>query len=412
MEVFYLKQIKSDFEGRFKAIEEMKKLRKDFDVNYNFYYDETNNARVFKIKNEELNVHKDKDFVLGGIVLEEDKVNEVESSFYQLREKLKIQQKLKEVKLNNLCPKGSDFLNCIHSKKIRDLLQWLTDKNIYIHFTMLDHLYYSIADIIESLNYDSPFNDNDDFKTMLYYFVYLNTDAFIKILDTYNYPDVGRKQSESFYNEVINFILKTNNDFNVVNEWKVLLYFFIKHNLYMEPTYLENNNKKNDKTLIDEYYLLYFKRTKRFNKGFHFFDEERNVQKKIDEMKKEIDEKGSEIDKALFANTNYQFLDSKDNILIQLSDIVVGILGKLFEFIKNIPIDFIYDPNFIISNYYSFDEYHQKGWELLVNLIRKSVEKNEAFVYMSSNKLLRAKFNKLIGYIYEPFIIQSNQGIY
>ncbi|PHD30241.1 hypothetical protein COF65_32980, partial [Bacillus toyonensis] len=116
--------------------------------------------------------------------------------------------------------------------------------------------------------------------------------------------------------------------------------------------------------------------------------------------------------KELFANTNYQFLDSKDNILIQLSDIVVGILGKLFEFTKNIPIDFIYDPNFIISNYYSFDEYHQKGWELLVNLIRKSVEKNEAFVYMSSNKLLRAKFNKLIGYKYEPFIIQNNNSIY
>lgn len=186
----------SDLEVFFKTIEEMMKPRMDFNVNYNFYYDETNNTRVFKIKNGQLNFHKDKDFVLGGVGVEKGEYNEIE-------------------------------------------------------------------------------------------------DAFKKM----------------------------------------------------------------------EYELIQCK------------------------------------------YTNYQFLDSKDNILVQISDLVVGLLGKLFEFIKKIPIDFIYESNFKISDYYSFDEHHHKGWNLLLNLVSKSIHKNEAFINMPSNKLFRAKFNKIMDLDYQEFLI-------
>ncbi|MCR6856278.1 hypothetical protein P5G86_22035 [Paenibacillus jamilae] len=67
----------------------------DFDVNYNFYYDETNNCRKLKIKNGRLNTHKDKDFVLGGVVLEKDNIKNIEVSFDSLKKKLKVQSNLK-----------------------------------------------------------------------------------------------------------------------------------------------------------------------------------------------------------------------------------------------------------------------------------------------------------------------------
>lgn len=394
----------SDFETFCKAIEEMMKPSKDFNVNYNFYYDETNNTRVFKInKNGQFNFHKDKDFVLGGVGLEKGKYKEIENAFNELRVKLKVHSSLKELKFINVCPRGSDFLKCIHNKKVHDLLQWILDRDIYIHFTVLDHLFYSIADIIESLrpNRRQFGEDNDTLKTMLYHFVYDNTEAFIQILNNYNYPDVGSKKNTLFYNDLINCIMNTKNNSVAEKDWKLELYFYFKKYMHNPPIYLENNKKKinevkKEKILIEEYYLLFRNRVQDFKHAFHFFDEELTVQDEFEKIEGELKQ---------FKYTNYKFLDSKDNILIQLSDLVVGLLGKLFEFIKKIPIDFIYNLNFKINDYYSFDEHHQKGWNLLLNLISKSIRKNEAFINMPSNKLFRAKFNKIMELDYQEFLI-------
>lgn len=393
----------SDLEVFCKAFEEMMKPRMDFNVNYNFYYDETNNTRVFKIKNGQLNFHKDKDFVLGGVGVEKGKYNEIEDAFNELRVKLKLQSNLKEIKFINICPRGSEFLKCIHNKKIHDLLQWILERDIYIHFTVLDHLFYSIADIIESLRPNRTLfgEDNDTLKTMLNHFVYHNTEEFVQIFDNYNYPDVGLKKNKLFYNEVINCIINTKNNSAAEKDWKLELYFYFKKYMHNPPIYLENNKKsineeKKEKILIEEYYLLYRDRIKDFKNAFHIFDEESKVQDEFKKMEEELIQ---------CKYTNYQFLDSKDNILVQISDLVVGLLGKLFEFIKKIPIDFIYDTNFKISDYYSFDEHHHKGWNLLLNLVSKSIRKNEAFINMPSNKLFRAKFNKIMELDYQEFLI-------
>ncbi|MEM5643093.1 hypothetical protein AAHB52_20920 [Bacillus toyonensis] len=56
-----------------------------------------------------LNTHKDKDFVLGGVVLEKNNIKNIEGSFESLKKKLKLQSALKEVKFKNICGGGSDF---------------------------------------------------------------------------------------------------------------------------------------------------------------------------------------------------------------------------------------------------------------------------------------------------------------
>ncbi|MEM5643091.1 hypothetical protein AAHB52_20910 [Bacillus toyonensis] len=82
-----------------------------------------------------------------------------------------------------------------------------------------------------------------------------------------------------------------------------------------------------------------------FKNALHFFDEEFDVQNEIKKTGIKLDQEEM---------TNYEFIKSDNSIFIQLSDITVGILGKLFEFIKPIPIDKIENV------YTSFDELPSK----------------------------------------------------
>ena len=59
----------------------------------------------------------------------------------------------------------------------------------------------------------------------------------------------------------------------------------------------------------------------------HHFDEELSIQNKVIEA----------IDKYEKGLTNYEFVNSKDNTMIQISDLVAGLLGKMFTFINSIP---------------------------------------------------------------------------
>lgn len=59
----------------------------------------------------------------------------------------------------------------------------------------------------------------------------------------------------------------------------------------------------------------------------HHFDEELSIQNRVIET----------ISKFKKGVTNYEFINSKDNTMIQISDLVAGLLGKMFTFINSIP---------------------------------------------------------------------------
>ncbi|MCR6850060.1 MULTISPECIES: DUF3800 domain-containing protein [Bacillus] len=353
----------------------------DFEVDYNFYYDETNNCRKLSIREGKLNFDKNKDFVLGGVVLEKHNTKDIEDSFDFLKKKLKVQSNLKEIKFKNICPKGSDFLKCIHNRKVHDFIEWLLENDIYIHFSMLDHLYYSLVDIIDSLGVN--YWEGNNLKTALYQFVYYNTENFMEILDKYNYPNVGANLSPAFYDVIINCIkplkpIKIPGSSGL--QQKINLIEAFRDGRKKEPIFLINNE---DKILIKEYYIMYARSVYMFKNAFHLFDEESSVQN-------EIKKTGIKLDQVELKN--YEFIRSDSNIFIQLSDIIMGIIGKLFEFIKKFPIDNIKNANI------SFDEHHQKGFNLLKALLHKSYQKNGAFRNMSANQELQYKFDIIMGF--------------
>ena len=76
--------------------------------------------------------------------------------------------------------------------------------------------------------------------------------------------------------------------------------------------------------LIAEYYLFYLERCEIFSKSHHIFDEEPTVEKKLSNI--QLYEDGKSLN-------NWQFVKSHENIYIQVSDMVAGLLRKLFMFL-------------------------------------------------------------------------------
>jgi len=97
----------------------------------------------------------------------------------------------------------------------------------------------------------------------------------------------------------------------------------------------------------------------------HIFDNESDVQNSFAEVKMVY--KGKDI-------SNYSFVDSKSSVLVQASDVIIGIIGKLFSFIKHIDISLLGD---VISD---MNEIQIKNLDLLLTLYDKSVNRNPSFI--------------------------------
>ena len=102
--------------------------------------------------------------------------------------------------------------------------------------------------------------------------------------------------------------------------------------------FLEGNEKL---VLIGDLLHFYMRPIYLFKDSEHFFDKEGSIEDKLKDIKIKLEDKILE---------NYSFLDSKDNRLIQISDVVVGFTGKLFDFLNDSTIVAINDGRNEISH--------------------------------------------------------------
>jgi hypothetical protein len=111
---------------------------KNTERKYVFFYDETNNIRKFYLKESDYNDSSKSNFILGGIVFETSKTN-LQLCF----DKLNLQKNITEVKLKHIAT--GDFLSCLKSKKLRVFLDFILNSDLYIHYSSLNFLYYSLT---------------------------------------------------------------------------------------------------------------------------------------------------------------------------------------------------------------------------------------------------------------------------
>lgn len=133
--------------------------------------------------------------------------------------------------------------------------------------------------------------------------------------------------------------------------------------------------------LIQEYYIFYTERCEIFSKSHHIFDEELTVQKQMSNL--ELYENDIHL-------SNWQFVKSHENIYVQVSDLIAGLLRKLFLFLDENPL------TDIISIAMKLKDAQVKNFTLLWMLIRKSDEKSPLFIKnTNSQKNVQERMLKL-----------------
>nr|WP_279079868.1 DUF3800 domain-containing protein [Catenibacterium mitsuokai] len=345
-----------------------------FNEKMTFFYDESGNCRKFSLTPTGVNDPDalKGDFVLAGVAYEG---NTYEIDIDALHKGLNFQKTQKELKSKNFYPKADNFHIFMSSKKATVFLQWLENSGLYIHYYTLNNLYYSLVDIVDALYeiYPNITIIQQDLKNSFYDFVKSNQDSIINLLIQYSYPNI--KEPYKFCHALANQI----NDYNHSDFYLDLLFQMLMNtNNHHKLSLLENNESF---TLIVEYYQLYLQRCQVFSNSTHIFDEEKEVQKILANIEMYEDNR---------IINNYQFVNSIGNNYVQLSDLVAGMLRKLFMFLDSNSMEDITNLSSQLNTKQT------KNFSILLKLILRSDQKCPLFIMdANSTKVKSERLEKL-----------------
>ncbi|WP_238581356.1 DUF3800 domain-containing protein [Streptococcus orisasini] len=292
----------------------------NMDKEYVLFYDETNNARVFRLKDESFNFDEKAYFILGGLGFEKGKLP-TQDSIETLFMDLQVSKSSDEVKFKHIQQGAKDFISLMSKSRVQKFIQWLYDNDYWIHYYYQDNFYFSVVDIIDSLDESTfgGFEFSRALKNTLYKYLNRDKDWFIQLMIYFDYPNI--KDHEGFINEVINWIesiqpTSESDEFHL-EYVKQSIKSYRKKNLLL----LENNI---DKVLIQNFKSIYDNAILTFYNSEHIFDEELEIQKLFEQESVEVFGKVAD----------YKFINSRDSKLVQLSDLTVGILRIWLSFLE------------------------------------------------------------------------------
>lgn len=306
----------------------------------NFYYDETNNIRKLYLSNKyEYFINNSRiPFILGGIATYEDISDE---SIETLFKKLNIQKNQKEIKFDNIAW-GKEFKKILSSKKLLSILEWIDKENLFIHAYILDIFFWSILDILEEgVDVELFYHNNPDIvdpfplahlKSILLEVLVKYKKEFFRELFSIGYPDITKNNKDDLLLIIRNYIYRYKNNNIKIKKDRIKLLDLLETSLFE----IEKNSDffllQGDKNiLIDKFDSFYHARVKSFPNSFHIFDEEKSVMESFETIWKSYNND----------NNNYLFQKSEENKLIQISDVLVGFLRRLFEYLSSIDINSI-----------------------------------------------------------------------
>lgn len=289
-----------------------------------FHYDETNNIRRLLLTPDGLNVRTPQCFVLGGVV----HVGSPPSlAFEDLRREFGLQKSSLELKLEQL-GKG-DFLSLLNAPRIGQFLDWLSASGAYAHYQVLDPLYWSLVDVIDSIITEdgnvqlmmiAPMLKND-----LYTVLRDDVAGTAEMLGRYGYPDVGRTQRQDFVVELRD-LLEARSDLLPDFNYQMLKGLLeVAAGLESLP-YLEDETPN---ILIDSFGAFYLHRLALFKNATHILDIETTIQAYLESL---------DLRDGTAPLRHFAFVDSRATPWVQVSDAFAGLLGKLFSYASNTPL--------------------------------------------------------------------------
>lgn len=333
---------------------------KDNGKRYAFYYDETNNYRKVKITEKGLNDFNVmlNNYTLGGICFEKSK----EKDAKELIKNLKLQNN-QELKSKTFFRGKKTFKDCIEHKKLNLILNWILN-NAYVHYLDIDSVYFSVIDIVDSICNNPiaklfPPDLTYAFKDELYRAIRSNIESFIDICQKTEYPNVKNKNVKIFCQGLIDIIEKEHGKYYTLE----LLKDLIKKAMNDELVFLKDNDVG---IIMDSFYSLRQQKCIIFKDSMHIFDKElMDEQKMNDEYM--VMNNGKKLE-------NYKFMDSRDEINIQISDIIVYLIARYFNFLTYCPNEI---SDFTIKN---LNDIGKNNLTMLIQIINKSNEENPFFL--------------------------------
>jgi hypothetical protein len=285
---------------------------------YTFYHDETNNIKKLRLDAHGLNIAEPAIFVLGGVV---HKGAPRALDIQPLRDAMGIQKSADEIKLKHVA-KG-EFLDLLKSDKLTTFLEWVSDSGLVIHYHVLDPLYWSLVDIMDSILYrlgeprlmEMHAVLKADLATLLRSDLPATTDIFFR----YNYPDLAPENRKPFLNELLGLLERSDGVLPKFNAMMLKGMLQAGRNL---PS-LDFIEGFTPHLLIESFGIFYLTRIAIFKYSSHILDMEDSVRDEIEAMQPSSN--GVPV-------THYRFADSKSEPGIQVSDIVVGLIGKMHSY--------------------------------------------------------------------------------
>ena len=290
-----------------------------WDLPLRLYYDETNNVRRLTLSEVGLNNDPDRMFALAGIALKPGK--EI-VGWYALRKEMGIQVSATEIKYKHVAP--PEYEGALASERLTTFLEWLTESETLIHYSVLDVLFWSVLDIIESLMADERVNIYEvhmELKNELAFAVKVDPKAFMTLVHGFGYPNLNRADVPAFLKCVLAFVerrLPKNRNL-ATQALKKLLRGAAKLPR-LELTFLHDNEYGE---LIGDFSVHFMHVLCMFKQASHILDRETNIERILQRFEIRNGER----------RLDYRFSDSKIEIGIQASDVIAGLIGRHFTYV-------------------------------------------------------------------------------
>lgn len=293
---------------------------------WRLYYDETGNWRSISYRDGKVKDGRafERDFILGGIVITDDAA---------LPELLEGSKKLPapngEIKCKSVLGGSKDFRKALRRQETTDFLNLIDRDGVAVHYHAQDNLYYSTVDIVDSLImmpiHRATAMFERELKNELYLCALRDPIAFLNELSSFGYPNVSRSNVRPFC-EFLQWVISLRQ----LTEWppEEREGLFLETLRQMVKTaskeeslvFLEGNK---DNSLVDNFSSHYTTACAVLPNATHTFDEESYVSMEL-----------------VQPLNNFIFVDSKSEPLVQLADVWVGFLSRLFAFLD----DWMRDP--------------------------------------------------------------------
>ncbi|SFL48522.1 Protein of unknown function [Lachnospiraceae bacterium KH1T2] len=397
-----------------------------------FYYDESNNIGKLWIKQNscgegEFNVDIDENFIIAGISVPKTGLGINKNELYK---RLGIPKQAPELKFRSHFSE-KDILKTVSRQRTLNFMRLLDELDVDIHVSNINNLYYGIVDIVDSfvnieklnewsVNRNILFQDSYfRLKELLYLLLRKNLSDTERLFFECGYPNVNDQRQ--FCESLVSIIRNAYNDISDKDFFYdekidgMLLEYFIKsidEEKDKEAIFLKGNK---DGVLVDNYVLWYLHLCMLFPDSHHIFDKTRQISRELknihvvkndDYSEINVDcTNGIQLENEEFIE-NYEFVDSKDEIGIQISDIICGIYGQLYTYINK------KSDKELIEDIDTLNETQCECLSIIGKIHHLSDRKNQGYFYstapinfqsrvdffleMSSKKLLSIKVDNFI----------------